>query len=100
MLFPDDPPIDQTEEQEVFVADASDVHRMLSDRWFDILLDDTISVRVSLQFSGSITGTLTANTRSEVSTLLNLTDGVSKASKILGGVKITATIYTSKTADT
>lgn len=97
---PVDPPIEQPEEQEVFVADAADVHRMLSDRWFDILLDDTISVRVSLQFSGSITGTLTANSRSEVSAILNLTDGVSKASEILGGVKITATIYTSKTADT
>ena len=97
---PDVPPIDDPEKQEVFMADAADVHRLLSDRWFDILIDDTVSVRVSLQFSGSITGTLTANTRDEVSTILNLTDGVSKASEILGGVKITATIFTSKTSNT
>ncbi|GAG32526.1 unnamed protein product, partial [marine sediment metagenome] len=84
------------EEKEIFVADAGDIHRLLSDRWFAILLDETINVRVTLQFNGSINGILTAKTRSEISSILNLTDGISKASEILGEVKITATIYKSQ----
>jgi len=81
------------EEKDTFVADADDIHRMLSDKWYEIITDETINVRVTMQFNGSITGIITAKTRSEVSSILNLTDGISKASEILGEVKITTTIY-------
>ena len=84
------------EEKDTFVADAEDIHRLLSDKWYEIITDETIKVRVTLQFNGSITGIITAKTRSEISSILNLTDGISKASEILGEVKITATIYKTK----
>ena len=97
VIAPDGGGGEEVWEQKVFVADATDVHRMLSERWAEILMKDNINVRVSLQFSGSITGTLTAKNQSEFSTILKLTDGLSKASEILGGIKITVTIYTSET---
>jgi len=80
------------EEIETFTADAASLHHLLSDRWFEILLDETINVQITLQFTDQLIGIITAKTRSEISTMLTYTDGIYKARSILETLAVTVTI--------
>ena len=90
---------DKEEEVETFVSDAGDLNRLLSDRWWPIVTDADIKVRIILQFSGAVRGTITAQNREEVSSLMDLTDGISKAKDRLNDVEFTITIYKTKGRD-
>jgi len=88
----------EEEETDTFVADAGDLYQVLNEKWSEILLKD-IEARAIVDFSGTIKGTLAAKNRDEISAIIDLADGLKKASRILGGVKATVTIYKKTVGD-
>ena len=50
-------------------------------------------------FSGNISGKITANDVEEIRSIVDLADGLLKASSLLGGVKVNANIYKKKADD-
>lgn len=88
----------EEEETDIFVADAGDLYQALNDKWTEILIRD-IEARAQVVFSGTIKGTVTANDRDEIRAIIDLADGLKKASRILGGVKVTVTIYKKTVGD-
>ncbi len=83
------------EKADSFVADVGDLAKEIQDRMSSILINN-LSVRAELSFTGSITGRVTASNLQELQAILELANGLKKASAILGGVKASMTIYTSE----
>jgi hypothetical protein len=82
----------EKEEVEVFVTDASDLYRQLSDKMTELLMNE-IEARADVTFAGVISGTLTAKDLNEIRAVVDLAEGMSKASSLLGAVKVTTRIY-------
>jgi hypothetical protein len=88
------PPLPSTEEYEAetFVCDAGALHGTLNSKLTELLLSGS-DARATVVFSGNINGTLTAKDVGEIRSIVDLADGLSKASNLLGGVKVSSTIY-------
>jgi len=82
----------QKEEVEMFVANANDLYRQLSDKMTELLMSE-IEARAEVTFTGIISGTVTAKDLNEIRAIVDLAEGISKASSLLGQVKVTAKIY-------
>jgi hypothetical protein len=82
----------QNEKIDIFVADAGDLYRQLSDRMTELLMNEAEG-RAEVTFSGTINGTVTANNLSEIRSIVDLAEGISKAASLLGAVKITGKIF-------
>jgi len=82
----------QKEEVDMFVADANELYRQLSDKMTELLMSD-IEARAEVTFTGIISGTVTAKDLNEIRAIVDLAEGISKASSLLGQVKVTTKIY-------
>lgn len=82
----------QKEEVDTFVADANDLYRQLSDKMTELLMSE-IEARAEVTFTGIINGTVTAKDLNEIRAIVDLAEGISKASSLLGQVKVTTKIY-------
>jgi hypothetical protein len=82
----------QNEKIEIFVADAADLYRQLSDRMTELLMSEAEG-RAEVTFTGTINGTVTANNLGEIRSIVDLAEGISKAASLLGAVKITGRIF-------
>jgi len=88
------PPMAPVEEYErdTFVCDAGGLHGILNEKLTELLLGG-VNAKAEVTFSGDIYGRLTAKDVEEIRSIVDLADGLSKASNLLGGVKVSATIY-------
>ncbi|MCW3988812.1 MAG: DUF499 domain-containing protein [Candidatus Bathyarchaeota archaeon] len=78
-------------ERESFVADAGELHGILNDKLTMLLLGD-VEARAEVVFTGSLSGRVTAGNLEEIRSIVDLADGLAKASSLLGGVKVTVTL--------
>jgi len=89
------PPVLTEYEQDTFVCDAGELHGILNEKLTELLISN-MEAKAEVMFSGTISGTLTARDVGEIRSIVDLADGLSKASNLLGGVKVRATIYKKK----
>lgn len=89
---PPPPPPPEKEKLQILVADASDIYQQLSDKMTELLMNGD-EARAEVSFSGLITGSITAKNIEEIRSIVDLALGISKASSLLGAVKVTTKVY-------
>jgi hypothetical protein len=85
-------PPPEKEEVQILVSDASDIYQQLSDKMTELLMNGD-EARAEVSFSGLIMGSITAKNMEEIRSIVDLALGISKASSLLGAVKVTTKIY-------
>lgn len=91
-IGPEPAPPKEKEEVEILVADACDLYKQLSDKLTELLMSD-IEARAEVKFAGMINGVVRAKDLNEIRSIVDLAEGFSKASSLLGSVKATTSIY-------
>jgi hypothetical protein len=93
-ITPPGGPITPPEEydSDTFVCDAGDLYKILNEKLTMLLLENS-EAKADVVFIGSINGKLSAKDLGEIRSIVDLADGLSKASILLGDVKVNATIY-------
>lgn len=91
---PPKPPSEEYQ-KETFVTDAGDLHGKLNEKMTELLLGE-VEAKAEVVFNGIITGKLTASNIEEIRSIVDLAEGLSKASNLLGGVKVTTTLFKKK----
>ena len=86
------PTAKEREEVEAFVSDTKDLYKQLSDKMTELLMCEN-EARAEVTFTGIISGTVTAKDLNEIRAIVDLAEGISKASSLLGAVKVTTKIY-------
>ena len=86
-----EPPGDEYE-RESFVADAGELHGILNEKLTLLLLGD-VEARAEVVFNGNLSGRVTASNLEEIRSIVDLADGLAKASSLLGGVNVTTTLF-------